>query len=251
MCMLLNHSWSWVERIVCLCVRKESSGFFSGHMVRIEQVSSNTGWNCRKHPLWHPKRGYDSFVYILYYHMRPVDGARKGKRSGKSHRGDGALGVAIEERWEVSEKVKLTFLRQGRRCKRGFVNELVCMSAASQWPRARSWHATDTRQKLTLTPQIITFSLWKLALLSHSSHSVSVLFFLPALFLFLTSPPLALVYWRKNGVDSEKQLPVIYLSISSLWWISSERWNNYLFSNKIKAVGGDSRCHNMWHAIQH
>lgn len=26
--------------------------------------------------------------------------------------------------------------------------------------------------------------------------------------------PLALVYWRKNGVDSEKQLPVIYLSLS-------------------------------------
>lgn len=26
--------------------------------------------------------------------------------------------------------------------------------------------------------------------------------------------PLALVYWRKNGVDSKKQLPVIYLSLS-------------------------------------
>lgn len=26
--------------------------------------------------------------------------------------------------------------------------------------------------------------------------------------------PLALVYWRKSGVDSEKQLPVIYLSFS-------------------------------------
>lgn len=29
-----------------------------------------------------------------------------------------------------------------------------------------------------------------------------------------TPPPRALVYWRNTGVDSEKQLPVIYLSFS-------------------------------------
>lgn len=67
---------------------------------------------------------------------------------------------------------------------------LVCMSGTTQWPRARSWHAIDTRLKLTLTPQIITFSLWKLALPSHSSHSVSVSLLSPGLFQFLPSPRL-------------------------------------------------------------
>lgn len=99
---------------------------------------------------------------------------------------EGLMGL---ERWEGSGKVKLTFLRRNRRCRWGFVNELVCMAGASQWPQARSWHATDTRQKLTLTPQIITFSLWKLALPPHSSHFVSVSLLSPALLLFLTTPP--------------------------------------------------------------
>lgn len=149
----------------------------------------------RDKEMWEKKRRRGSWVW------------RVGREDG------GLMGL---ERWEGSGKVKLTFLRRDRRCwGRGSVNELVCMAGTSQWPRARSWHATDTRQKLTLTPQIITFSLWKLALPSHSSHSVSVSLLSPALFLFLTSPPLARVYWRKNGVDSEKQLPVIYLSPSS------------------------------------
>lgn len=118
------------------------------------------------------------------------------------------------ERWEERGKVKLTFLRRRRPRRQAFVNELVCIAGTTQWPRARSWHAIDTRLKLTLTPQIITFSLWKLALPSHSSHSVSVSLLSPSLFSIPHISPLALVYWRKNGVDSEKQLPVIYLSLS-------------------------------------
>lgn len=94
------------------------------------------------------------------------------------------------ERWEERGKVKLTFLRRGRPCGRGFVNELVCMAGTTQWPQGRSWHTVDTRLKLTLTPQIITFSLWKLAFPSHSSHFVSVSLLSPFLFLFLTSPHL-------------------------------------------------------------
>jgi len=112
--------------------------------------------------------------------MGPLDGARKKinvgtekeeRRPGVAEREWGLVGL---ERWEERGKVKLTFLRRGRPCGRGFVNESVCMAGTTQWPRARSWHAIDTRLKLTLTPQIITFSLWKLALPSHSSHSVSV-----------------------------------------------------------------------------
>lgn len=150
-------------------------------------------------------------LYIPHYHIGPLDGARKKikkcrkSKKKKKKKGGGEAGEGREcglmglERWEGSRKVKLTFLRRGRPCGRGFVNELVCMAGTTQWPRARSWHATDTRLKLTLTPQIITFSLWKLALPSHSSHSVSVALLSPVLFLFLTSPRL-------------------------LWYISEEEW---------------------------
>lgn len=129
-----------------------------------------------------------------------MDGASKDKEKcrwekkrsesmcgGYNRRRGGVMGL---ERWEERGKVKLTFLRRGRPCGWGFVNELVCIAGTTQWPRARSWHAIDTRLKLTLTPQIITFSLWKLALPFHSSHSVSVSLPSPALFLFLTSPSL-------------------------------------------------------------
>lgn len=82
------------------------------------------------------------------------------------------LGV---ERWEEGSKVKLTFLRWQQASGWGLVNDLGCTAiATSPWPRAGRWHATDTRQNPTLTPQMITFSLWKLATRSHSSHSVSV-----------------------------------------------------------------------------
>lgn len=133
----------------------------------------------------------------------------------------GERGLIGLERWEEKREGETDILEKeaGRTWGRGFVNELVCMAGSAQWPRAKSWHATDTGLKLTLTPQIITFSLWKLALPSHSSHSVSVaLLFSPALSFYSShhppTPTLAVGYWRKNGVDSEKQLPVIYLSLS-------------------------------------
>lgn len=127
--------------------------------------------------------------------MGPLDGARKKDKRNvgkeKEQRKSGVVGrecgLVGLERWEERGKVKLTFLRGGRPCGRGFVNELVCMTGTTQWPPARSWHAIDTRLKLTLTPQIITFSLRKLALPSHSSHSVSVSLLSLSLFLFLTS----------------------------------------------------------------
>lgn len=109
--------------------------------------------------------------------------------------------MKLDDVWKVSgcwlnreegrkgEKGETDILEKGQAMK-VFVNELVCMAGTTQWPRARNWHAVDTRLKLTLTPQIITFSLWKLALPSHSSHSVSASLFSPALFLFHTSPHL-------------------------------------------------------------
>lgn len=89
---------------------------------------------------------------------------------------------------EGREKDKTDILEKGQ-AMRVFVNELVCMAGTTQWPQARNWHAIDTRLKLTLTPQIITFSLWKFALPSHSSHTLSCLPHL-LVFLFFTAPHL-------------------------------------------------------------
>lgn len=147
-----------------------------------------------------------------------------------------------------ARKVKLTFLRLGRA---SFVNELVCTAGAAQWPRARSWHATDSRLKLTLTAQIITFSLWKLALPSHSSHSVSAS---PSLASLLSAPHISSVIFGGRMVLTLKSnyLSFTCLPLPLIMNFKQKKKKSEIIIfllNKSKLWAEKRHCHNMCRAI--
>lgn len=186
---------SWRD-CVCLCVKckKKEASFID---VAIKKKTGQVRGTIKSysfafeitHTLTHT---FNSLLCLLLPHR-----AYKKIRKCGEIKGSDEAGWWVKSEWVLieSERSEERGERwnwhswEGAGCA-GFVNKLVCMAGTTQWPRARNWHAVDTRLKLTLTPQIITFSLWKLALPSHSSHSVSASLFSPALFLFLISPHL-------------------------------------------------------------
>lgn len=140
-----------------------------------------------------------------------------------------------------------------------FVNELVCMAGTAQWPWAKSWQAIDVRLKIT--PKTRNDYLFMIEINSSFltfPPTPSLRLLLSQLLFFCFSPSCfssfcLLCYWRKNGVDCEKQLPVIYLSFFSSDNEFQVKGEIIIFvfslSRKIKATGRDSTCHNMQHAI--